>query len=125
MAKVRILLVEESPASRQEAGSWLDALGFDYDAVATGQEAVKIARSHDYAMILMNLTTPEGLAAVQRIRDEGNETPAAAFTANPQEEDKSRCRASGVNTFLPRALDKSELAQLLGRWISTEAQWLD
>ncbi len=125
MSKVRILLVEASPDRRSETLGWLDSLGFDCDAVASGPEAISSARVRDYAMILLNLTTPEGLAAVQRIRAEGNETPAAAFTPNPDEEDKSRCRAAGVNTFLPKALDRSELAQLLGRWIQTETAWLD
>ena len=124
MSKVRLLLVDKNEETQKSVGEIVSTLGFDFDAAGTGPDALKLIRDNDYAMIFIDTATPEGLPAIQRMRDEGIEIMTVGYSANAGPEEASRCREFSVNQFLPQALDQEVLEKLLRRWITTE-NWLD
>jgi CheY-like chemotaxis protein len=125
VSKKRMLLAEGDLDAQKTLAEQLSAFQVDVDTAPDGPEAIKVARVHDHAVILANLTTPGILAGIERIRAEGNETPVVIFSANAQPEDKSRCHQSGVNEFVPKALDEAEMERLMRRWVHKGDEWLD
>ncbi|MDE2586591.1 MAG: response regulator, partial [Betaproteobacteria bacterium] len=78
----------------------------------------------DFDLILMDCQMPvmDGLTASRELRrreQEQHRTPSAiiALTANSFAEDRQRCLAAGMNGFLPKPFNESDLVKLLQDWL--------
>jgi len=105
----RILVVDDEPINREIASLLLTGAGLAVDNAENGREAVDMARSVDYAAILMDMQMPElnGLDATRQIRALPNRgaTPIIAMTANAFAEDRARCLEAGMNDFVVKPFD--------------------
>jgi CheY-like chemotaxis protein len=85
--------------------------------VGNGAQAVSAVLDHDYDVVLMDLNMPEldGLSAVRAIREQmGERRPRIiALTANALPGDREACLAAGMDDFLAKPLQRSQLAQAL------------
>lgn len=119
--KGRILLAEDSPANQVVSMALLDRAGFEVDVVENGQQAVEAFVENDYDLILMDLRMPllNGLEATRTIRsrEDGGTIPIIALTANASKHDVDRCRASGMDDFVAKPVDKKRLLSVLERYL--------
>jgi CheY-like chemotaxis protein len=80
-------------------------------------EAVAAVRRRDYDVVLMDVQMPEldGLAATREIRARlGNRRPRIiAVTANALHGDREACLAAGMDDYLTKPLEKTDLARAL------------
>jgi PAS domain S-box-containing protein len=117
----RVLLAEDNEANQFVARELLTHLGIELDIAANGREAVERVRRGRYAAVLMDMQMPEvdGLEATRMIRaDPANAgLPIIAMTANAMRSDVEACLQAGMNDFLGKPIDRSALAQTLGRWL--------
>jgi two-component system sensor histidine kinase/response regulator len=117
----KILLVEDDPVNRALARELLLETGLDIETAADGREAVERVRSHEYALVLMDVQMPEmdGFDATRAIRaTAGRErTPIVAMTANAFLEDRERCFAAGMNDHVSKPIDPQEMYSALLRWL--------
>jgi len=115
----RILLAEDEPINREIALMLLEDVGLQVDVAEDGQQAVEMARSAHYALILMDMQMPKlnGLEATQLIRQlPGYQSvPIIAITANAFAENKARCLTAGMNDFLSKPFRPKELFAILLR----------
>jgi signal transduction histidine kinase/ActR/RegA family two-component response regulator len=124
-AGARILLVDDEMINREISLEILREINMDVDTAADGEEAVSLATSHQYDLILMDMQMPrmDGLEATRQIRSllPGNSPPILAMTANAFSEDKARCLSAGMDDFISKPVDPEDLFKVMLKWLSHRA----
>jgi len=123
----KILIVEDNLINQKVAVSILEQLGYKSGIANNGEEGIAMARTGEYALILMDCHMPvmDGFEATRRIRDmerdSGKHIPIIALTANAMREEKPQCLAAGMDDYLSKPVNKSELKASLAEHLqSTE-----
>ena len=121
-AGARILLTEDEPINQEVSRELLESAGLVVDLAEDGVEAVELARSIDYDLILLDLQMPKmnGIEASQIIRTlPGREAvPIVALTANAFTGDREKCLAAGMNDHIGKPVDPEQLFAALFKWLS-------
>lgn len=117
---LRILVAEDNIINRRVCELMLRRLGYEAEFVIDGVEAVKRQRTLDPDLILMDLSMPrlDGLAATRRIRSQqltAHRPWIVAVTAHSLQGDRTIALESGMDDFLSKPIDESELTQALRR----------
>lgn len=119
--KSKILLVEDNELNQQVAIEILEEGGFAVDVADNGQKAVAMVNADRYDLVLMDMQMPilDGLEATKQIRmtRQFKDLVIIAMTANAMAGDRERCIAAGMNDYLPKPIDPSELFKMMARWI--------
>ncbi len=124
---LRFLVVEDDAASREFARSNLSPFGI-VDAVQTLAEADVCCAEHTYALLLLDVSLPDGQsdAWLTRQRALGNPSPAVALTAELALDQRRRLLAGGFVEALGKPLAASELRRALAPWLGlSAATWCD
>jgi CheY-like chemotaxis protein/HPt (histidine-containing phosphotransfer) domain-containing protein len=103
----------------------LEKLGFGVDVVSNGKEALEALSCDSYAAVLMDVQMPEmdGYEATREIRRRENpehHAPVIAMTANAMEGDREKALEAGMDDYVPKPVDREQLAAVLERWIPEE-----
>jgi CheY-like chemotaxis protein len=124
--KIRILLAEDNMINQQVAIHILKKLGYQADAVANGQEAVKALEMIPYDLVLMDVQMPQmdGFQATQVIRDPqssvtNHRIPIIAMTANAMKGDRERCLEAGMDDYTSKPIQPKELLEKIEEWITS------
>jgi PAS domain S-box-containing protein len=118
---LHILLAEDNAINRALATGILKKRGHSLVHAMNGREALEIAGTGTFDLILMDVQMPEmgGFEATARIRatelGTGRHTPIIAMTAHAMTGDRERCLAAGMDDYLAKPLEKAELLGLLAR----------
>ena len=118
----RILIAEDDWVNQEVALELLrDALGFWVDVAADGVQAVELAQTRKYDLILMDMMMPEmdGIEATCCIRQIPAcvDLPIIAMTANAFAEDRERCLEAGMNDFVAKPVDPDLLYATILKWL--------
>jgi two-component system, sensor histidine kinase and response regulator len=120
----RLLLAEDNLINQEVALAMLAGTGYRIDTVLNGAEAVQAAADQSYDAILMDCHMPElnGYEATAAIRaQEGPDrhTPIIAMTAGARREDRERCLAGGMDSYLAKPVSKDALLALVARSVGS------
>jgi CheY-like chemotaxis protein len=126
----RILIVEDDPTNRALLQLALKHKKYLTETANHGLQAVEKWENGSYDLIIMDVQMPvmDGIAATQAIREKeqkrGGHTPILAMTAHASRDDEARCLASGMDAYLAKPVDLSELIAVAGKlvWERAEAQ---
>jgi CheY-like chemotaxis protein len=120
----RILLVDDERINREVILAILETIGLQADCAANGEEAVELAGSLSYDLILMDLQMPrmDGLEATRRIRSLpiNAQVPILALTGNVSTDVRSLCLAAGMNDFIAKPFTIDVLLAVVDRWLLPE-----
>ena len=118
-----ILVVEDNPVNVLVAEDMLGRLGIDVKSANNGQLGVDaLNQPHDFALVFMDIQMPvlDGIGATHAIRkheDPAQRLPIIALTANAMAGDRERFIAEGMDDYLSKPFDLSELVAVLKRWL--------
>ncbi|MFA5975523.1 MAG: response regulator [Elusimicrobiota bacterium] len=139
--RARILLVEDNTSNQKVALQLLGKLGYKADTVADGKEALEALDRIRYDLVLMDCQMPvmDGYQATAEIRAReasqmpantaggwspevwrlsgGKHIPVIALTANVLTGDREKCLHAGMDDYLPKPIDFTQLEEALERWI--------
>jgi CheY-like chemotaxis protein len=121
----RVLVADDAPENRQLVNVLLSEVGIEIVEAEDGQQAVDLATSQTFDLILMDMQMPlmDGLEAVRRIRDREREEGGARvsicmLTANALPQFKTMAHEAGADDFLTKPISASDL---IGRVIAMSA----
>jgi CheY-like chemotaxis protein len=117
---VRALLAEDNPMNRALIRDFLTRLGYEVAMAEHGAEAVDLARTQDFDIILLDIQMPvmDGLEAATRIRrhqesEGGPRAPILALTAYAGRHEIPAGWIGAFDQVLPKPLDLAELERTL------------
>lgn len=120
-----VLLVEDNPVNQAVIQAMLRSLGFEVSVAGDGAQAISLIARQRFAAVLMDCRLPivDGYEATQRIRQmpQGRTLPIIALTANALQGDRERCLQAGMNDYLAKPFKRTDLQQILQRWLPGEA----
>ena len=118
---LRLLVAEDNMLNRILATKLLARLGYAADTVNNGEEALEVTQAAVYDVILMDCNMPvlDGYEACRRLREreagQPHRTYIIALTANAMAEHRAQCFAAGMDDYIAKPFQSSDLASALGR----------
>ncbi|MEA2125499.1 MAG: two-component system, sensor histidine kinase and response regulator, partial [Solirubrobacteraceae bacterium] len=114
----RLLVAEDNPINRKVAVAMLSGAGYEVDTVDDGAAAVEAATREFYDAILMDCQMPElsgyeATAQIRKLEGRDRHTPIIALTAGARREDRERCLAEGMDSYLAKPVNKEALLALV------------
>ncbi|MFC4784388.1 response regulator [Nocardioides sp. MAHUQ-72] len=119
---LRVLVVEDNQVNQLVATGLLENLGCEVEVASDGAEAVdRLAADHDFAAVLMDCRMPrlDGFDATRAVRareTDGRHVPIIAMTASALEGERERCLAAGMDDFLTKPVNATDLERVVRRW---------
>lgn len=117
----KILLVEDNLISQKMMFYTFRAAGARSDVASDGFEAVSMAATGAYDVILMDITMPgiDGYQATARIREAEAMGQKRAYiiglTGNVYDSERQKCLAAGMDDFMPKPFDIESFKLILER----------
>lgn len=117
-----VLVVEDNPVNRAVAEALFSRMGCTVSSVENGAEAVLALEVSSYDVVFMDCRMPvmDGYEAAREIRRmesmRGLHTPIVAMTANAMAEDRDRCMAAGMDDYITKPVELSEIVRVLSTW---------
>ena len=120
---LRVLVIDDDPASREHARNVLEEIGIAADTAATGPEAIemiqlKVARHEAYNLMFVDWKMPgqNGMEVTKQIRGIVGQAPAMiVLTAYDWDEVEPEAKAAGVDSFMAKPLFLSNVLSTFRR----------
>ena len=129
---LRILVAEDTRANQKVLKAILGRRGHAVEVVENGREALERLQKADFDVVVMDAQMPtmnglQATAAIRRIPNADRASvPIIAMTAHAMREDRERCLGSGMDDYLPKPVDATELVRVVelhaDRWLSKRAE---
>jgi CheY-like chemotaxis protein len=119
----RILIADDYPITRELVRHYLEPRGFAIDEATSGREALEMAMSESYVLVLMDCNMPDmdGIESSRQLREKGNAVPIVALTAHTDSRILQNCLAAGMNDSLQKPFRRAELVETINKWVKTSA----
>jgi len=114
-ARLSVLVAEDNPVNQRLISWVLQGLGHDVTLVGNGRDAVDVALSGKFDLLLMDCQMPvmDGYQASMELRStpKGRAIPIIALTAQTLPGDREQCIAAGMDGYVPKPFDPPLLAE--------------
>jgi two-component system sensor histidine kinase BarA len=116
----KVLAVDDMEINLRLLTTWLKNTNLQLTLAFSGTDAVAQCNEHEFDLILMDVQMPnmDGLEATKLIRQTERNlgTPIIAVTAHAFKEEQDKLLASGMDDYLPKPINLSDLIDLIKRW---------
>ncbi len=116
------LVVEDNHLNQQIIKEILIREGFHVSLASDGQQAVSMATSGKYDLILMDVQMPQlnGYEATRLIRKypELSKVPIIALTAHAIKGIREGCLEAGMNDYISKPIELQALTKILHQWVA-------
>ena len=115
-----ILVAEDNEINASVVYSHLTDLGHNVDIATDGTTALYAMHKHHYNLVLMDINMPNmnGIEATRqwrRLESNNSHLPIIALTAKATSEDRERCLNAGMDDFLSKPVNQSQLKEALDK----------
>ncbi len=124
----KVLVTEDNIINQKLITRILQEHGITVDIANNGLESFEKRRSGDYDLIFMDIQMPvmDGIEATHEIldfeEDEGEDhIPIVALTANALKGDRERFLAEGMDEYITKPIETTELLYILNKFLSHKA----
>ncbi len=119
---LRVLVAEDNKVNQRVVLRQLERLGCEVVLVSDGQRAVERHADETFDLVLMDCQMPvlDGYDATAAMRAHPRATarvPIIAMTASAMQGERERCLAAGMDDYLAKPVQLSQLVETLERWI--------
>ena len=107
-----LLVVEDEPFLRKAVVASLRFLGFQVAGAENGTDALRLARSRPFDLLILDVMLPglDGFEIARRLRGDGNQVPVIFLTAKDAHDDKITGLALGGDDYMTKPFELDELA---------------
>jgi two-component system, cell cycle response regulator DivK len=124
--KQTILVVEDNPVNTELVKDILFELGHSVVHSETGVDAMQLARTHQPALILMDIRLPRlsGIDVIKFIKaqDDLKHIPIIALTASAMKGDEEKILQGGCDDYIPKPIQVIEFINLISSYLDSEAR---
>ena len=108
---MRILVVEDEPALRDQLERELKSQDYTVDATGDGKEALYFATDYPFDAAIVDLGLPglSGLELITQLRAKGSRLPVLILTARGRWQDKVQGLEAGADDYLTKPFQTEEL----------------
>jgi len=108
---MRVLLVEDDPATAKSIEMMLRSEGYVCDSTDLGEDGLEIGKLYDYDIILLDLLLPDidGYEVLRRLRAAQIRTPILILSGLSELDAKIKGLGFGADDYLTKPFDKREL----------------
>ncbi len=108
---MRILIVEDEAKTTGYLQKGLTEEGFSVDSASSGEEGLRLAKSTDYGLIVLDIMLPllDGWSVLAELRKSGKQTPVLFLTARDSVQDRVKGLELGADDYLVKPFAFSEL----------------
>ena len=119
--RVKVLIVEDSKASREYIAATVEAVeGIEAVVTSSGFEALKLLPRHHFHLIITDINMPDinGLELINFVKKNPNyrDVPLFIITTEGREQDRDRGMALGAVEYLVNPFQPGSLEGLLRRY---------
>jgi two-component system OmpR family response regulator len=107
----RILLIEDEKGIREMVREVLAIEGYAVEIAVDGQEALSLLRKERFDLMVVDLNLPKlnGFDLLEKVRKDGDDTPALIVTARGDKEDVTRGLRLGADDYVKKPFGIEEL----------------
>jgi len=124
-----ILVVEDNVINQKLVKNILEGLGLNVEIAHNGLEAFEMRRAGNYDLIFMDIQMPvmDGVEATHEILEyeedeEVPHIPIVALTANALKGDRERFLNEGMDEYISKPIEMSELIYILNKFLHEKAR---
>jgi len=126
--EARVLVVDDHAVNRQAISLILAPLGIIPETAASAEEGLERLAREPFDIVLMDVYMPgiDGREATRRLRmspGPNRETPVIAITASATPKDWDACLAAGMNGYVAKPIEPSQLYAVLEAVASGESNF--
>jgi CheY-like chemotaxis protein len=116
---LRVLLAEDNVVNQVLASRLLEKYGHTVVVASNGRKALEALENQKFDFVVMDVSMPEmdGFEAAAAIRAReggtGSHIPIIAMTAHAMKGDRERCLAAGMDAYVSKPIQASELFQAI------------
>ena len=121
---VRILIAEDEKPLARAIVKIFEKNNYSADAVYNGEDALFYLESDNYDVVVMDIMMPimDGITALKKLRERGNQIPVLLLTAKAEIDDKVLGLDSGANYYLTKPFDSKELLATIRAITRTQSE---
>ena len=112
---MRVLLVEDDPATARSVEKMLTADGFNVYVTDLGEEGLDLGKLYDYDIIVLDLNLPDmhGYEVLKKLRLAKVRTPILILSGDSEPGDKVKGLGFGADDYLTKPFNREELVARL------------
>ncbi|MBB5209869.1 response regulator transcription factor [Microbulbifer hydrolyticus] len=120
---MRVLLVEDEYALREQLAVSLRKAGYTVDEAPDGEEALYLGREYPYDVAIMDLGLPkvDGIQVIETLRKESHHFPILILTARGHWQERVRGLEAGGDDYLTKPFHTEELLARLNALVRRSA----
>lgn len=119
-AGAKVLVAEDNSVNQLLITKLLKQYGIEPVIRENGVEVLKVLKEQHFDLLLLDIQMPllDGYKTCIAIRESGSSLPVVAMTAYVMEAEKEKCKAAGMNGYLAKPLDETELKNKLIKYLA-------